>query len=111
LPIWRFFTPRGEVLQRLLDAIVDLLVGVVVRQPELRRVLHRLEDGELGMDDVVLRDVADDTTERVVDRVEVLAVDPHLTARRREVTVQRHEQRRLAGAGRPISAIMSPGSA
>ena len=34
---------------------------VVGRQAEARRVLHRLEDGELGVDDVVLRDVADDS--------------------------------------------------
>ncbi len=91
---------EAEVLQRLLDAAVDLLLRVVGREAEARRVLHRLEDGELGVDDVVLRDVADGAAERVVDRVEVLAVDADLAAGRRQVAVQRHEERRLARARR-----------
>jgi hypothetical protein len=52
------------------------------------------------VDDVVLRDVADAAAERVVDRVQVLAVDAHLPARRRQVPVERKEKRRLAGPGR-----------
>ena len=99
LPICRFLHAlEAEVAQRLVDAAVDLLLGVVGRQAEARRVLHGLEDGELGVDDVVLRDVADAPAERVVDGVEVLAVDAHLPARRRQVAVEREQQRRLAGA-------------
>jgi hypothetical protein len=77
LPISRFFRlSRPSVRQRLLDAPVDLLLGVVRREPEPRRVLHRLEHRELGVHDVVLRHVADAPPERVVDLVEILAVDP-----------------------------------
>ena len=49
-----------EVLQRLLDATVNLLVGVVGREAKLSRVADGLEDRQLGVDDVVLRDVAID---------------------------------------------------
>ena len=46
---------------RLLDAAVDLLVASSrAGGGSWRRVLDGLEDGELGVDDVVLRDVADD---------------------------------------------------
>ena len=101
LPIWRFLQAlEPEVAQRLVDAPVDLLLRVVRRQAEARRVLHRLEHRELGVHDVVLRDVADAPAERVVDGVEVLAVDADLPARRRQVAVEREEQRRLAGARR-----------
>ena len=73
---------EAEMRERgLLDAAIDLLVRVVGREAELRGVVHGLEDGELGVDDVVLRDVADRAAEGVVDGVEVLAVDAHLAAR------------------------------
>ena len=99
LPICRFLHPlEAEVAERLVDAAVDLLLGVVGRQAEARRVLHGLEDRELGVHDVVLRDVADAPAERVVDGVEVLAVDAHLPAGGRQVAVEREQQRGLAGA-------------
>ncbi len=44
--------------------------------------------------------VADRAAQVVVDEVEVLAVDADLTGRRRQVAVEREQQRRLAGAGR-----------
>ncbi len=86
-----------EIAQRLFDPAIDFLLAVVGREAEASRVLHRLEDGELGVDDVVLRDVPNRAAERVVDEIEVLAVDPDLAGARREIPVQGEEERRLPG--------------
>jgi hypothetical protein len=101
LPISRCFTGlEPEVLDGLLDALLDLLVAVVGRQAELRAVRDRLLHRELGVHDVVLRHVPDAAAERVVDGVEVLAVDPHLARGGAEVAVEHRQQGGLARARR-----------
>ena len=88
-----------ELGERRRNPPFDLGFRVVGGQPELRAVAHGLVDRELRMHDIVLRHVADRAAQRIVDRIDVLAVDPHLAGRRRQVAVQREEQRGLARAG------------
>jgi hypothetical protein len=52
---------EAEIAQSLLYALVDFLVAVVGRQPELSAVSDGLPYRELGMDQVVLGHVADGT--------------------------------------------------
>ncbi len=52
------------------------------------------------MHDVVLRHVANGAAQRIVNGVQIFAVDPNLAGRGGQVAVQRQEQGRLAGAGR-----------
>ena len=74
---WRCFTAvEAEVLDRSARRVASISsVGVVGRQPELHgAIADGLEDGELGVDEVVLGDVADRSAwEVVVDGVEVFA--------------------------------------
>ena len=87
-----------QILQDLLNARLDLVVAEVGAQ--LGGVVERFLDGELRVEDVVLRDVADLQPELLLIGVKILAVEEHLPGVRRRVAVQRLEQRRLAGAGR-----------
>ena len=66
--------------------------------PQRRRVAQRALERQVGVDDVVLGDVAEQPPERVEVAVEVDAVEAHRPALRRTHARQRLQQRGLAGA-------------
>ena len=86
---------RGE---HLADAPVDLLVGEVGGEAEFGRRKERLVDGEVGVDDVFLRDVTDALAEGVEVVVEVESVDEDRALAGALVAVDGLQQRRLACA-------------
>jgi hypothetical protein len=82
---------EAELRQCRVDPAIDLLFRIVGGQSETRRVTHRFEHGELRVHDVVLGDVSNRSAERVVDEIEILAVDPNLSGGRRKIAVERQK--------------------
>src|SRR6202012_5413487 len=68
---------------------------------QLGRKIERLAHGELRVNNVVLRHIAQLLTEKIIRTIEVRAVEQYLAAGGRCVAIQRLEESRLSGAGRP----------
>jgi hypothetical protein len=87
-----------ECMERLRHPRLDLACRVGRRQAQARGVAQRPLERQLGVDDVVLRHVAEDPAERVEVRVQVDAAEPDRALLGRPDARQRLEQHRLAGA-------------
>ena len=91
---------RPDGVDRVTDRVVDLGRGRRRREPQPRRVAERASERQVGMDDVVLRHVAEHAAERPQVGVQVDAVEAHRPRGRRGDAGDRLQQRRLAGAAR-----------
>ena len=91
---------EAEFGQHLVDARGALGRGDVGREAQLGAELERLADAQRGVQQVLLRHVADPAAQFVVAGVEVAAGVPDRARIGRPETGERVQQRRLAGAGR-----------
>ena len=93
----------GQVhgLEGVTDRAVDLGRAGRRREPQLRGVAERASERQIGVDDVVLRDVAEHAAERPHVGVQVHAIEAHRPRRRRGDAGDGLQQRGLAGAAGP----------
>ena len=99
---------QRQLDQHLLNARVPLRVGRVGRETQLGAELERLAHRQGGVQDVVLRHVADLAPQLVVLRVEVPPAKAHGAHVRGAETGERVEQRRLSGAAGPEHGQQRP---
>ena len=80
---------QSELCDHSPDAGGDLIVGGVVRQPKPCGIPKRLPNCEIGVQNIVLRHVADPAPEQFVVGVKVEAADGNLAGSRHELAVER----------------------
>ena len=89
---------QAHGVDRVTDRVVDLGRGRRRREPQPRRVAERASERQVGVDDVVLRHVAEHAAERPQVGVQVDAVEAHRPRGCRGDAGDRLQQRCLAGA-------------
>ena len=89
---------KVQYLQHFRYAPFALLRGRVSGQPQSGRVVQRLMDGQLHVNDVLLRNIPQLRAVNMEVGVEVVAVDQDLAVSSRPEAAQGIEQRGLAGA-------------
>ncbi len=90
--------------QHFLNACLQLGFLRVGRQTQAGGVEEGLIDGELHMDDVALRDIAEQLAKAIEVAIKIFAVGQHLAAGRRTPAVQAIHERAFARAARPEQA-------
>src|SRR5262249_36308936 len=88
-----------HIFEHLIDTLLNLFFRKITRQAQPRGVIERPLDGQITMDDIILRHVADLTAEGCHVVVVVMAIIQHLTLLRWSQTIERIHQRRFARAG------------
>ncbi len=91
-------------LQHLFHATIDFVIGSIVGQAQLRRVVETVAHRQLPVHDVFLRDKSDGRFHRVEVLIQIHAVIEHLARGRFHEPVQRVHQRGLARAAGPQQA-------
>ena len=89
---------QAHGVERVTDRVIDLRRGCRRREPQTRCVAERALQGQVGVDDVVLRHVAEHAAEGAQVSVHVDAVEAHRPRGCRGDARDRLQQRRLAGA-------------
>ena len=90
-----------ELIEHRADPSANLGVAVVGRKPQSGRETEGLADGQAAVDDVLLRDVADQATELGAVLGEVDAVEQDLAPRRADVAGEGFHECRLPRAAGP----------
>src|SRR5690349_2869572 len=93
-----------EFASDLLKAPVALVFSDIAGKPDVRREVELAGHGQLRMDDVVLRDVPDPLTQRVIVGVKALISVSDIALGRHAKAGQCAEERRLAAPGWPDHA-------
>lgn len=91
---------QSQLADHLVDPSLALVPAHVGREAQLGRKPKRPAHRELGMEDVVLRDVADALPELIRGFIEVQAVHQYPAGLGRSEAGERLEKRRLAGSRR-----------
>ena len=86
------FRESGHIHHFIHD-LIDLSARHIARQTEPRHIIERAIDGQLTMNDVVLRHVADRLLQRIQMAIKIEIVDEHKAAARRTHAVERIHQR------------------